>query len=118
MKRLSTFLALGCIIALSLTSCLKTDENNNNTGLTKAQRGQCFDAIHGEFSGEMIYPVLNNELNTYGIPLRVLASITLPLNVHTESLCAIICRQHSIVIANMRHSFFILLFNWSSGLLP
>ena len=66
MKRLSTFLALGCIIALSLTSCLKSDENNNNTGLTKAQRGQCFDAIHGEFSGEMIYPVLNNELNTYG----------------------------------------------------
>ena len=45
MKRLSTFLALGCIIALSLTSCLKSDENNNNTGLTKAQRGQCFDAI-------------------------------------------------------------------------
>ena len=67
MKRLTAFFALGCIIALSFTSCLKSDDNNNNNnGLTKAQIGQCFDAIHGEFSGKMIYPVLINDLNTYG----------------------------------------------------
>ena len=66
MKRLSTFLAIGCIIALSLTSCLKSDDNNTNNGLTKAQIGQCFNAIHGEFSGEMIYPVLINDVNSYG----------------------------------------------------
>ena len=61
MKRLTAFFALGCIIALSFTSCLKSDDNNNNNnGFTKAQIGQCFDAIHGEFSGKMIYPVLYN----------------------------------------------------------
>ena len=29
------FLAIGCIAALSLTSCLKDDDNNDNNGLSE-----------------------------------------------------------------------------------
>ena len=65
MKRLFAFLALGCVIAMSLTSCLKSDDNNQDSGLTKAQITQCYNAVRGDFSGEMIFPVLNDDRNGY-----------------------------------------------------
>ncbi|MBR7029879.1 MAG: DUF4840 domain-containing protein [Prevotella sp.] len=49
------FLALGCMAALSLTSCLKNDDNNNN-GLSEAQIAQCVNAVRGEYTGKLVYP--------------------------------------------------------------
>lgn len=49
------FLALGCMAALSLTSCLK-DNDDDNQGLTPAQISQCYNAVRGEYSGKMVYP--------------------------------------------------------------
>ena len=48
------FLALGCMAALSLTSCLK--DSDDNQGLTPAQISQCFNAVRGEYTGKMVYP--------------------------------------------------------------
>ena len=48
------FLGLGCMAALSLTSCLK--DSDDNEGLTPAQISQCFNAVRGEYTGKMIYP--------------------------------------------------------------
>ena len=48
------FLALGCIAALSLTSCLSSDDDEN-TGLSKAQRDQCFAAVRGSYTGKLLY---------------------------------------------------------------
>ena len=52
------FMALGCMAALSLTSCLKDDDNNNN-GLSDAQIAQCVNAVRGSYTGKMIYQTLN-----------------------------------------------------------
>ena len=65
MKRLTTILALGCIIAMSLTACLKNDDNDESNGLTPAQITQCFNALRGEYSGQMIYPVYMQSVNDY-----------------------------------------------------
>ncbi len=65
MKRLSTFLALGCIIAMSLTSCLKDDDNDKTQGLTKAQISQCYNAIVGSYTGKMIYPSYDSGKQVY-----------------------------------------------------
>ena len=51
------FLGLGCIAALSLTSCI--DDNNDDNGLTKAQISQCLTAVVGNYSGKMIYAANN-----------------------------------------------------------
>lgn len=48
------FLALGCMAALSLTSCLKNDDDNQ--GLSPTQISQCFNAVRGEYTGKLIYP--------------------------------------------------------------
>ena len=52
------FLALGCMAALSLTSCLKDDDNNSN-GLSKAQIAQCVNAVQGSYTGKMVYQTLS-----------------------------------------------------------
>ena len=65
MKRLFVFLALGFIIATSLTSCLKSDDENENSGLTKAEISQCYNAMRGDYSGKMLYYKLTDELNVY-----------------------------------------------------
>ena len=51
-------LGLGCLAALSLTSCINDDDNDNN-GLTKAQISQCLTAVVGDYSGKMIYAAKN-----------------------------------------------------------
>ena len=48
------FLALGCMAALSLTSCLK--DSDDNDGLTPAQISQCYNAVKGTYNGKMVYP--------------------------------------------------------------
>jgi hypothetical protein len=48
------FLALGCIAALSLTSCLESNDDDN-TGLSKAQRDQCFAVVRGSYTGKLLY---------------------------------------------------------------
>ena len=56
MKQLKyLMIALGCMAAMSLTSCLESDDNEN-TGLTQTQINQCFTAVRGEYTGKMIYP--------------------------------------------------------------
>ena len=59
MKRFTTFLALGCLIALSLTSCLKDNDNDNNEVLTKSQVAQCVNIVRGEYTGMLLYPATN-----------------------------------------------------------
>lgn len=61
MKRLNTILALGCIAVLSFTSCLKDDNDNENTGLSKSQKAQCFAVVRGEYTGKLIYPAQNTQ---------------------------------------------------------
>ena len=51
------FLGLGCMAALSLTSCI--DDNNDDNGLTKAQISQCLTAVVGNYSGKIIYAANN-----------------------------------------------------------
>ena len=57
MKQLK-FLILGfcCAIATSLTSCLNSDDDNDNKGLSQTQISQCFAAVRGTYTGKMIYP--------------------------------------------------------------
>lgn len=49
------FLALGCMAALSLTSCLKSDDDNDER-LTPAQISQCFNSVRGSYNGKLVYP--------------------------------------------------------------
>jgi len=51
-------LGLGCMAALSFTSCLN-DDDNDNSGLTKAEISQCLAAVVGNYSGKMIYAAKN-----------------------------------------------------------
>jgi hypothetical protein len=50
------FLVLGCVAALSLTSCLSSDDDNDNKGLTPTQISQCHAAVRGTYSGMLVYP--------------------------------------------------------------
>ena len=50
------FLVLGCVAALSLTSCLSSDDDDDNKGLTPTQISQCFAAMRGTYSGILVYP--------------------------------------------------------------
>ena len=50
------FLALGCMAALSLTSCLKDSDDDYNNGLTPAQISQCYNAVKGSYTGKLVYP--------------------------------------------------------------
>lgn len=48
----------GCLAALSVTSCLSTDDDNNNNSpgyLTKAQVAQCYQIIAGNYTGNLLY---------------------------------------------------------------
>ena len=49
------FLALGCMAALSLTSCLKDDDNNDNNGLSESEISQCYAAVRGSYTGKLLY---------------------------------------------------------------
>ncbi|MBO4720629.1 MAG: DUF4840 domain-containing protein [Prevotella sp.] len=53
------FLALGCMAALSLTSCLKSDDDNNDKGLSKAEISECFAGVRGSYTGKLIYETRN-----------------------------------------------------------
>lgn len=47
-----------CLAALSVTSCLSTDDDNNNNSpgyLTKAQVAQCYQIIAGNYTGNLLY---------------------------------------------------------------
>lgn len=58
MNKLKTlFLGLGCMTALSLVSCLKSETSEE--GLSQAQISQCFAAVKGNYSGKMIYSAKN-----------------------------------------------------------
>ena len=47
----------GCLAALSVTSCLSTDDDNDNSSgyLTKAQVTQCYQIIAGNYTGNLLY---------------------------------------------------------------
>lgn len=45
---------LCCLVAGMLTSCLN-DDDNNNSGLTKAEQYQAFMSVAGSYSGKAIY---------------------------------------------------------------
>lgn len=61
MKRIKTILlALGCIAAVSLTSCLSdNDSNNDQEGLTKAEVDQCFAIMRGTYNGKVLFAAKN-----------------------------------------------------------
>ena len=65
MKQLK-FLILGfcCAIATSLTSCLNSDDDNDNKGLSQTQISQCFAAVRGTYTGKMIYPSRSAQYGT------------------------------------------------------
>lgn len=82
MKQLKfAILALGCIAALSLTSCLG-DDNDNNQGLTPAEVGQCLTATKGSYQGKIYYQATNPEnindaIDTLDVRWTVTADTTL-----------------------------------------
>ena len=48
---------LGCLTALSVTSCLGSndDANNSSKGLSKADIAQCYLTVGGNYSGDLLY---------------------------------------------------------------
>ena len=56
------FLALGCIAALSLTSCLGDNDSDGNSGLSKADIANCLASTKGTYSGKLYY-FANNPQN-------------------------------------------------------
>lgn len=48
---------LGCLTALSVTSCLGSDDdaNNSSKGLSKAEIAQCYLTVGGNYSGDLLY---------------------------------------------------------------
>ena len=58
MKHLKfVFLTLGCIAVLSLTSCIKSEENDS--GLTQKQISDCLTAVRGDYTGHLLYTAYN-----------------------------------------------------------
>ena len=55
------FLGLGCVAALCLTSCIKDDDNDSPTGLSKAEITKCYNAVLGDYYGKLVYPATNPE---------------------------------------------------------
>lgn len=53
------FLAIGCMAAVSLTSCLKSDDDNNDNGLSQAEISECFAAVRGSYTGKLVYETRN-----------------------------------------------------------
>ena len=47
-------LVLGCMTVLSLSSCLKDDDSNNN-GLSASDVNQCLNIVRGDYTGHMLY---------------------------------------------------------------
>ena len=74
------FLALGCIAALSLTSCLSSDDDEN-TGLSKAEKDQCFAAVRGSYTGKFLYQTRDtkNPIDTIDVSWSIGADTMLVL---------------------------------------
>lgn len=81
MKQLKlAIIALGCIAALSLSSCL-SDNNDSDQGLTPAEIGQCLAATRGNYQGKIYYQAqnpdnLNDVIDTLNIRWTVTADTT------------------------------------------
>ena len=54
MKQLKLFLVLSCMAALSLSSCMK-DDDSNNQGLTMSDLAQCLNLVRGDYTGYLLY---------------------------------------------------------------
>ncbi|MBP5799574.1 MAG: DUF4840 domain-containing protein [Prevotella sp.] len=83
MRRLKMiFLGLGCIAALCLTSCIKDDDSDSSSGLSKAEITRCYNAVLGDYYGKLVYPATNPEnyhdgLDTLDVQWTVNADTTL-----------------------------------------
>ena len=77
MKHLRNYLfALGCLASVGLTSCL-SDDNNNNTGLSRQEVSQCYNYIKGNYTGKLLYESQNpNNPNDYIDTLDIASSVT------------------------------------------
>lgn len=53
-------LALGCMAAVSLTSCLKDD--NKDEGLSSNDFGKALTAVRGDYLGHMVYQAVNPQV--------------------------------------------------------
>ncbi|MBP5715028.1 MAG: DUF4840 domain-containing protein [Prevotella sp.] len=73
------FLGLGCMAALSLTSCLKDDDNNNN-GLSQAQIAQCVNAVRGSYTGKLVYYKTSTDFDTVDVSWSIGADTMLVIN--------------------------------------
>lgn len=49
----------GCMAAMCVTSCLGSDDSEDNQGLTAADIQQCFSQVKGNYEGLMLYPATN-----------------------------------------------------------
>lgn len=54
MKHLNFYLVLSCMAALSLSSCMK-DDDSNNQGLTMSDLAQCLNIVRGDYAGYLLY---------------------------------------------------------------
>ena len=72
-----SILALGCLAAVGLTSCLGDDDNNENTGLSQQEIGQCLTATKGNYTGKLLFEIENpNDRNDYADTLDIAWSVT------------------------------------------
>ena len=61
MKNLKfVFLALGCMAALSLTSCMKNE--NTEEGLSSSDFSKCLNAVRGDYNGYLLYGAVNPQI--------------------------------------------------------
>ena len=58
MKTIRIFTFASLLAAVSLTSCLK-DDNNSNSGLSDAEKQYCATVVKGNYTGSLIYAAKN-----------------------------------------------------------
>lgn len=54
-KKILTMIC-GCVAAMCFTSCLKSSDDSEDTGLTKAEIAQCLSVVKGNYDGDLMYP--------------------------------------------------------------
>ena len=76
MKTIRIFTIASMLAAVSLTSCLK-DNDDSNTGLSKAEKEYCANIVKGSYTGNLIYAAKNiQNVNDVTDTLSVSWSIT------------------------------------------
>ena len=56
---------------VAVSSCLSDDDNNQNTGLSKAEIAQCFSVVGGDYIGNLRYYNAEQKIDTVDIAWRI-----------------------------------------------